>query len=58
LASKNQEWKWGDEQQEALTTIKQIITSQEVLLASPDFNAPIEIHTDTSSKYQLGEVIA
>ena len=56
LTSKNVKYDWKFEHQKCFDDIKRVI-GQEVLLVYPDFNAPIEIHTD-ASKLQLGAVIS
>ena len=55
LTSKNVKYDWKDEHQKFFEAIKSVI-GREVLLGYPDFNAPLEIHTD-ASKLQLGTVI-
>ena len=47
---------WKDKHQKCFDAIKRVI-GREVLLAYPDFNAPFEIHTD-SSKLNIGAVIS
>ena len=56
LTSKNVKYDWKDEHQNCFNAIKRVI-GREVLLGYPDFNAPIEIHTD-ASKLQLSAVIS
>ena len=56
LTSKNVKYDWKDEHQKCFNAIKRVI-GREVLLAYPDFNAPFEIHTDTS-KLQISAVIS
>ena len=56
LTSKNVKYDWKDEHQKCFYAIKRVI-GRGVLLAYPDFNAPFEIHTDTS-RLQIGAVIS
>eukprot|EP00957_Ditylum_brightwellii_P089887 6845432-Ditylum_brightwellii.AAC.1 len=56
LMSNATPWKWMHVKQMAFDKAKQI-SSQEVLLAYPDFNIPFEIHTDASD-IQLGAAIS
>ena len=56
LTSKNVIYNWKVEHQKCFDAIKRV-TGRDVLLAYPDFNAPFEIHTDTS-KLQIGAVIS
>ena len=53
LTSKNVKYDWKDKHQNCFDAIKR----REILLAYPDFNAPFEIHTDTSN-LQIGAVIS
>ena len=56
LTSKNVKYDWKDGHQKCFDAIKRVI-GREVLLGYPDFNAPFEIHTD-SSKLKIGVVIS
>ena len=56
LTSKNVKYDWKDKHQKCFDAIKCVIGC-EVLLAYPEFNAPFEIHND-SSKLQIGAVIS
>ncbi len=56
LTSKTAKWKWGEEEQKAFDTMKQII-GRETLLVYPKFDRPFDIHTDASHT-QLGAVIS
>jgi RNase H-like domain found in reverse transcriptase len=56
LVSRKRKWEWKEDQQKAFETIEQII-SKETLLTYPDFNQPLDIHTDASHT-QLGAVIS
>ena len=56
LTSQNVKYECKDEHQKCFDAIKRVI-GREVLLAYPDFNAPIEIHTD-ASKLQIGAVVS
>jgi len=54
--SETTKWQWGDTEQKAFMTMKNIV-SKETLLTYPNFNQPFQIYTD-ASKIQLGSVIA
>ena len=56
LTSNKEKWQWVDVDQKAFDKIKRII-SRETLLAYPDFEQPLIIHTDASHT-QLGAVIS
>ena len=56
LTSKNVKYDCKDNHQKCFDAIKRVI-GREVLLAYPEFNAPFEIHND-SSKLQIGAVIS
>jgi hypothetical protein len=55
LTSNKVKWHWTDQHQQAFEDIKRTLSS-DVLLAYPDFGAPVQINTDASG-YQLGAVI-
>jgi hypothetical protein len=50
-------WKWSDEQQNKINTMKRIIARETSILAYPNFKIPFEVHTDASA-FQLGAVIS
>ena len=52
LTSKTNKWKWTEECAKAFEAMKKLI-AQETLLAFPQFDKPLTIHTD-ASKVQLG----
>jgi len=56
MTSKQAKWKCDDKCQKAFDSIKKIV-SRETLLACPNFNEELMIHTD-ASKLQLGAVIS
>ena len=49
-----EKWHWTDVKQKAFDTMKKI-TSRETLLACPNFDKEVEIHTDASHT-QLGAI--
>ena len=52
--SNQTKWSWSKEYQKAIDTIKKLVC-RETLLSYPNFNKPLEIHTD-ASKIKLGSV--
>ena len=56
LTPKNVKYEWKDKHQKYFDAIKRVI-GREVLLAYLDFNAPFEMHID-SSKLQIDAVIS
>ena len=56
LTTTKSKWKWEAKHSVAFATAKKIM-ARETMLACPDFNAPLETHTD-ASHYQLGAVIS
>ncbi len=56
LTSKDVEWTWGPDQQEAFQRLKNCLTSPPIL-AYPDFTRDFIIHTDASG-YGVGSVLA
>ena len=56
LTSNKVKSKWNDKHHKSLDALKRII-GREYLLAYPNLNIPIEIHTDASAT-QLGAVIS
>ena len=56
LTSKNVEWSWTEEQQEAFDLLKNCLMSPPIL-AYPDFTKDFIIHTDASG-YGVGSVLA
>ena len=56
LTSETAPWQWTSLEQEAFEKMKQV-SSEETLLAYPNFNDIFEIHTDASD-HQLGAVMS
>jgi len=56
LTSKTTKWKWEPQHQKAFAMTKRVI-AKEMLLAYPNFNKPLQIHTD-ASHYHLGDVVS
>jgi hypothetical protein len=56
LMSTKRPWKWSYKQQNAFDTMKKIM-ARETILAYPNFEIPLDIHTDASA-YQLGACIS
>ncbi|CAB0035370.1 unnamed protein product [Trichogramma brassicae] len=56
LTKKDRPWKWGEAQQKAFETIKQMLTEAPVL-ARPNPNLPFTIQTDASN-FALGAVLS
>ncbi len=52
---KDQEWRWGVEEQNAFDTLKKCITSEPVL-AHPNLNDQFELEVDASG-YAVGAVL-
>ncbi len=55
LTRKNQEWKWGHEEQQAFDTLKKLVT-EEPILAHPDLMQQFEVEVDTSG-YAVGATL-
>ena len=49
LLRKGQAWEWGKEQEAAFDTLKEVLTTAQVL-ACPDFSNPFTIQCDASGK--------
>jgi hypothetical protein len=56
LTLKTTRWEWTPLYQQAFENTKALL-NREVMLTSPDFSQPVEIHTDASA-LQLGAVVA
>jgi hypothetical protein len=56
LTKKNQQWHWGETEQTAFKTLKDICASKPVL-QSPDWTKRFILETDASG-YALGAVIS
>jgi RNase H-like domain found in reverse transcriptase len=56
MTSAKTKWTWTEECQKSFDKMKKLI-ARETLLTYPDFNKPIEIHTD-ASMFQLGACIS
>ena len=48
LTQKSRRWKWGEEQQKAMDTLKEKLTTASVL-GCPDFSLPFSLQTDACS---------
>src|SRR6202012_5540330 len=55
LTKKDVEWCWAEEQQQAMDTLKDLITSEPVLV-HPHLDQPFELEVDTSG-YTIGAVL-
>src|SRR6202012_2309113 len=55
LTKKDVEWHWGEEQQQAMDTLKTLVTSEPVL-AHPHLDQPFELEVDASG-YAIGAVL-
>jgi len=55
LVRKDEKWKWGKEQEEAFTKLKEIFTMEPVL-AAPDLDKEIRVEVDASD-YATGGVL-
>jgi len=56
LVRKDEKWKWGEEQEEAFTKLKEIFTMEPVL-AAPDLDKKMRVEADTSD-YATGGVLS
>ncbi len=55
LTRKNQEWKWGHDEQQAFDKLKKLVT-EEPVLAHPDLTQQFEVEVDTSG-YAVGATL-
>jgi len=56
LVRKDEKWKWGEEQEEAFTKLKEIFTTEPVL-AAPDLDKEMRVEVDASD-YATGGVLS